>query len=89
MRDELRKGGQCPIGNSVGSTRSDRFPKSQQSVNNHLLIEHLLYATHWSRHMVEKKTGRVLTLERLSVISKETGQFQVLIDKCCEKDKTA
>jgi len=34
-------------------------------------MEHLLYATHWSRHIVEGKTGRDPALERIRMVSKE------------------
>ena len=34
-------------------------------------MEHLLFATHWSRHVVEGKTGRVPALERIRMVSKE------------------
>lgn len=34
-------------------------------------MEHLLYATHWSRHVVEGETSRVPALEKIRMVSKE------------------
>lgn len=59
----------------------------ESAVSEQAFIVHLPYATHRFRHIVENKTGRVPTLERLIYSAKKLDNFRYCLMSAVTKIK--